>query len=149
MTAQVDFYVLAGSESRARLKFACRLAEKACLAEQRVFVWCDEGSELQSFDELLWTFADRSFVPHEMFVDAGQWRETPVLLGCQTQPQENFDMLLNLGTEVPASASHAQRIVEIVDALEARRVAGRNRFRHYRNLGLAPETHNIVAEESP
>ncbi|HEY1726596.1 MAG TPA: DNA polymerase III subunit chi [Steroidobacteraceae bacterium] len=149
MTDRVDFYVLAGSESRARLRFACRLAEKAYLAEQRVFVWCDDAPELQSFDELLWTFADRSFVPHEMFADAGQWHETPVLLGCQAQPQQNFDVLLNLGAEVPTSANHAQRIVEIVDALESRRLAGRNRFRHYRNLGLAPETHNIGAEESP
>ena len=39
---RVDFYVLAGSEARTRLKVACRIAEKAYLAGQRVFVWLDE-----------------------------------------------------------------------------------------------------------
>ena len=141
--------MLAGSEPRARLKFACRIAEKAYLAEQRVFVWFDDALELQGFDELLWTFADRSFVPHENFSDAQQWRDTAVLLGCEAQPQQPFDMLLNLGSEVPAAAALAGRIAEIVDAEEPRRRAGRNRFRHYRDRGLAPETHNIAAEETP
>jgi DNA polymerase III subunit chi len=146
---RVDFYVLPGTEARARLKFACRIAEKAYLADQRVFVWLDDAAELQSFDDLLWTFADRSFVPHEIFNDPQQWQHTPVLLGCQAQPQQPFDVLLNLGSEVPAAATRAGRIAEIVDAEEPRRRAGRSRFRHYRDLGLAPETHNIAAEETP
>jgi DNA polymerase-3 subunit chi len=145
----VDFYVLPGSEPRARLKFACRIAEQAFLDNLRVFVWLDDATELRSFDELLWTFADRSFVPHEIYSDAAQWQDTPVLLGCEAQPQLGFDLLLNLGSEVPAAATGAARIAEIVDAQEPQRRAGRNRFRHYRDLGLAPETHNIAAEEKP
>lgn len=148
-TPRVDFYVLPGTEARARLKFACRIAEKAYLADQLVFVWLDDTAELQSFDELLWTFADRSFVPHEIYGDAQQWQDTPVLLGCEAQPQQPFDVLLNLGSEVPAAAARAGRIAEIVDAEEPRRRAGRNRFRHYRDLGLAPETHHIAAKETP
>jgi DNA polymerase-3 subunit chi len=148
-TSKVDFYVLPGTEPRARLKFACRIAEKAFLDDLRVFVWLDDAAELRSFDELLWTFADRSFVPHEVFSDAQQWQDTPVLLSCETQPQQGFDLLLNLGLEVPAAAAGASRIAEIVDAQEPLRRAGRSRFRHYRDLGLAPETHNIAAEESP
>ena len=148
-TPRVDFYVLPGTEPRARLKIACRIAEKAYLADQHVFVWLDDAAELQSFDELLWTFADRSFVPHEIYSDAQQWQDTPVLLGCETQPQQPFDVLLNLGSEVPAAAARAGRIAEIVDAQEPRRRAGRNRFRHYRDLGLAPETHKIAANDTP
>jgi DNA polymerase-3 subunit chi len=146
---KVDFYVLPGSEPRERLKFACRIAEKAYLADQRVFVWLDDAIELKGFDELLWTFADRSFVPHEIFSDVQQWRDTPVLLGCEAQPQQPFDLLLNLGNEVPAAAARAGRVAEIVDAEEPRRRAGRNRFRHYRELGLAPETHNIAVNDPP
>lgn len=146
---RVEFYVLPGSEARSRLKFACRIAEKAYLSEQRVFVWLDDAAELQSFDELLWTFADRSFVPHELYRDPQQWQDTPVLLGCEAQPQQPFDVLVNLGSQVPAAAAHAGRIAEIVDAEEPRRRAGRVRFRHYRELGLAPETHTIAAEETP
>src|SRR5471032_2467992 len=110
MAPKVDFYVLPGSEPRERLKFACRIAEKAYLADQRVFVWLDDAVELKVFDELLWTFADRSFVPHEIFSDARQWQDTPVLLGCEAQPQQPFDLLLNLGNAVPSAAACAGRV---------------------------------------
>jgi DNA polymerase-3 subunit chi len=142
----VDFYVLAGNDARARLRLACRLAEKAYLSYPRVLVWSDDAAELASFDDLLWTFADRSFVPHELYRDDEQWREVPVLLSgpAQQLPSASFDVLVNLGrTEPPASARPA-RIVEIIDADEARRQAGRTRFRAYRERGLAPVTHHIA-----
>ena len=60
-----------------------------------------------------------------------------------------IERLLNLANEVPAAAAQAHRIAEVVDADEARRRAGRNRFRHYRDRGLTPETHNLAAEEAP
>lgn len=146
---RVDFYVLPGSDPRARLVLACRIAEKAYLSGQRVFGWLDDVIALQAFDDVLWTFADRSFVPHEIFSSEQQWQHTPVLVSCSAQPQAPFDLLLNLGDDVPAAAQQAGRIVELVDADEARRRAGRNRFRHYRDRGLTPETHNIAADAAP
>jgi len=146
---RVDFYVLAGEDARARLKFACRIAEQAALAGQRVFVWCDQADELQRFDELLWTFADRSFVAHELFSDVRQWNDAPVLLGGGALPPQPYDLLLNLGGAVPEGAGYAARIVEIIDTDEARRTAGRVRFRAYRAAGLQPETHNVPAEDAP
>jgi DNA polymerase III subunit chi len=147
----VDFYVLPGSDARARLRMACRLAEKAYCAYPRVLVWSDDAVELAAFDELLWTFADRSFVPHEPFRGAQQWLEVPVLLSGPSEPAvaAPFDVLLNLGRVVPQLASHAARILEVIDADEARRQAGRDRFRSYREQGLTPQTHRIGAEHTP
>ena len=147
--ARVDFYVLAGTEARARLLLACRLAESAYLAGKQVLVWLDDATALQAFDDLLWTFADRSFVPHELFSDAQQWQHTPVLLSASLQPPGAIELLLNLGAQVPAVAAQAARIIELVDADESRRQAGRGRFRVYRERGLTPETHNIAAGELP
>lgn len=148
-TQRVEFYVLSGTEERARLKLGCRIAEQAYLAGQRVFVWFDEPACLERFDELLWTFADRSFVPHELYTQAQQWQDTPVLLGCGTQPQQSYDVLVNLGSEIPAAASYAARIAELIDADEQRRRAGRNRFRQYRDQGVTPETRTVSAEDAP
>ena len=145
---RIDFYVLSGTEERPRLKLGCRIAEKAYLAGERVFIWLDEPQELERLDELLWTFADRSFVPHELYADAGQWQDTPVLLGCAAQPQQPFGVLVNLGSTIPTAAAHAARIAEVIDAHEERRRAGRTRFRQYRDRGLSPETHNLTAEDS-
>ncbi len=145
---RVDFYVLAGEDARARLKFACRLAEQAALAGQRVFAWTDEAAELERFDDLLWTFGDRSFVPHEFYRDGQQWEDTPVLLGSGALPAQPYDLLLNLGAVVPAGSAPAARVVEIIDGDAARRAAGRLRFRAYRAAGLRPETHDVAAEDA-
>lgn len=145
---RVDFYVLSGIEERPRLKVACRIAERAYLAGDRVFVWLDEASTLERFDDLLWTFADRGFVPHEIFQNEAQWQDTPVLVGCDTQPQQSYGVLINLGNTIPASAAHAASIAEVIDAHEVRRQAGRTRFRQYRDRGVSPTTHNMSTEDS-
>ncbi|HEY6453370.1 MAG TPA: DNA polymerase III subunit chi [Steroidobacteraceae bacterium] len=151
-TQRVDFFVLSGAEERSRWKLACRLAEQQYLAGRRVFIWLEDRQSLERLDELLWTFADRSFVPHEIFAQAQQWQDTPVLMGCQSlpaQPVQPYDVLVNLGSAIPASAEHATRIAELVDADEPRRRAGRDRFRQYRDRGLAPQTHALAAEDAP
>ena len=61
---RVDFYVLPSQEPSARLRFACRLVEKAWLKRHRVRVQCEPGGELEALDHLLWTWSDRSFLPH-------------------------------------------------------------------------------------
>ena len=61
---KVDFYTLGEPDRRARLVTACRLAEKAYDQGLRVAVRTASAAETAEFDELLWTFADRSFVPH-------------------------------------------------------------------------------------
>lgn len=142
-TRRVDFYVLAADDAHARLTFACRIAEKVCLAGQRLYIWVEDAAALQALDELLWTFGDGSFVAHETYADAAQWQDTPVLLGQTAQPAGSFDVLLNLGATVPAAADTAARVVEIIDANPQRRHTGRERFRHYRERGVEPATHHI------
>ncbi|HTT04265.1 MAG TPA: DNA polymerase III subunit chi [Steroidobacteraceae bacterium] len=148
---RVDFYVLDTAEPRARLLLACRLVEKAYLAGQRVFVWLEDAAALAAFDELLWTFSDRSFVPHEGAgaQEVPPWGQCPVLLGCQSAPAPGYDLLLNLGGEAPAaSLEQAPRIIEILDTEPARRQAARERYRRYRERGVNPQTHHIAADES-
>jgi DNA polymerase-3 subunit chi len=143
----VDFYVLASTEAKERLRLACRLAEKAYLSAAHVLVWSDDAAELSAFDDLLWTFADRSFVPHEPYREPEQWQEVPVLLAAgDAAPAGAFQVLLNLGAVVPPCAWQAERVLEIIDADEARRQAGRTRFRSYRERGLAPQTHHLNGE---
>jgi DNA polymerase-3 subunit chi len=142
---RVDFHVLAGAEPRERLKYACRVVEKAYLADQRVLVWLDTPADLAAFDELLWNFGDRSFVPHEILATEPDWEEAPVWLGGARPVQSDCDVLLNLAAAVPPAAERAQRVIEIIDADEERRRLGRARFRAYRERGVEPATHTIGA----
>ena len=143
---QVDFYILRESAGPARLRFACRLIEKACLGGHRVIAWLDSEAELAELDGLLWTFADRSFVPHERLAADGT-AEAPVALQTGTLPAApGFDVLVNLGSHsLPAEAGFA-RVAEIIEADENRRRLGRERFRAYRDRGWNPNTFNIDNE---
>ena len=139
---RVDFYVLESSEARARLVFACRLAEKAFLLEQRVSLLTDSEADARTLDDLMWTFRDRSFVPHELQA-AGREPETPVVIACGTQAAAHRDLLINLGSTVPPGYAGYSRIAEIIDADGERRRAGRERYRYYVDQGVKPQSHNI------
>jgi DNA polymerase III subunit chi len=143
MTTRVDFYVLEAATSEGRLRLACRLAEKAYLAGQAVLVWDTDPTELAQLDELLWTFADRSFVPHETVLSPALAPDVPVLLSSGAVPERPLDVLINLAAEVPPCLAKVARVADVIDGDEARRRAGRARFRAYREAGLQPETHEI------
>lgn len=142
-TPRVDFYVIEDASSLARLKLACRIVEKAYCAEQSVLVWLSDREELRAFDELLWTFADRSFVPHEELAPGALAVEAPVLLSAGTPPAGDVDVIVNLAADVPPCYARARRVAEIIDGDEARRRAGRARFKTYRDLGLQPVSHTL------
>ena len=147
---QVDFYVLAGSDPADRLRFACRLVEKAWLKQHRVRVQFDAGGELEAFDQMLWTFSDRSFVPHRRAGkpdDAPAPALAPVVIadGADADPADG-DVLVNLASAAPASLDGWTRIAEIVDGDAGRRNLGRERYRAYRERGLTPATHEMRGE---
>ncbi len=97
---RVDFYVIEDAAPAARLKVACRLAEKAYLASQRVLIWHTDRTELAALDDLLWVFADGSFVPHE-WLTSNAAAESPVVLSAGPAPTEAFDFVVNLAAEPP------------------------------------------------
>jgi len=138
---RVDFYITDEAVPGARLRLACRLTEKAYVAGHRVFVSADEA-ELAQLDELLWTFADGSFVPHGIARDASV-AEEPVLLGCRAPEGDPLEILLNLTSTIPDCASRAQRVIEVIDGDAARRAAGRVRFKAYRDMGCELSTHEL------
>ena len=145
MAPRIDFYVLEGADDRARLVYACRVIEKAFLQNLTVCVNLGSEAEAESFDTLLWTFADRAFVPHalarEPGSEAGAPPATPVWVG--SQKAVAADLLVNLAPEVPSFYDGYSRVAEFVDAEPARRDAGRKRFTHYRDRGHPPDTHKL------
>lgn len=145
---RVDFYVLAEADGESRLRLACRLAEKAFSPEQRVFVLASSSEEARQLDELLWTFRDRSFVPHAL-VDAPDADLMPVLIGTDPAAVEQADVLINLGAGVPAGYERFGRIVEPLDGDRERRQQGRERFRYYRERGDTPQSHDVGANHDP
>jgi DNA polymerase-3 subunit chi len=141
---QVDFYLLGAADSRARLATACRLAEKAFDQGLRVAVRTSGPAETAELDELMWTFSDRSFLPHAVWpAEPAVAGHTPVLIASGALPDSHRDVLINLAAEPPPGAGGFARICEIVGADETARRAARVRWRSYREAGSAPESHSL------
>ncbi len=144
MTERVDFYVLKSAAAKQRWAFACRLAEKAYLRDLRIVIANDTLADAQALDDLLWTFNERSFIPHKVCL-AGDAVDpaTPIHLTLEPAAMPGADLLLNLSGRLPANLERYGRIAEIIDADEERRRLGRERFKSYRDLKLPLETHQL------
>ena len=143
MPPRVDFYVSAEAGEAARLRLACRVVEKAFLAKQKIVVFSDDAALIPKFDELLWTFGDGSFVPHDVVGQEGAAIEAPVALTAGPMPAGDADVLVNLGNAVPPFFEKFGRIAEFLDARPEVRAAGRERFKTYRAKSIEPQTHNV------
>jgi DNA polymerase-3 subunit chi len=144
MTERVDFYVLKSAASRQRWMFACRLTEKAYLRDLSIVIANDTPADARGLDELLWTFNERSFVPHELC--AGEQSVDPankIHLMALPAPMPDADLLVNLAGQLPQGWERYPRIAEIIDADEDRRRLGRERFKAYRDLKVTLETHQL------
>ncbi len=64
---QVDFYLVQHGQ---REPFVCRLVQKAFALGNDVFVHTPSEADARHIDELLWTFQQGSFVPHEIVTAA-------------------------------------------------------------------------------
>ncbi len=99
--------------------------------------------QAEQLDQMLWTFRDGSFIPHERIAPDQEQPRAPVRIGTPEVYSADGEFLINLCDVVPTFYSGYSRIAEIVAADEASRKAGRERFRQYRELGVEPTTHNI------
>lgn len=150
---QVDFYILPDGSEESRLRLACRLADKAVQSKLGVFVLAETEADARKLDELLWTFAQNSFLPHRCIWDTDETAvEEPILIGCRERdhpgPLEQaaglrWDLMINLSNEVPEAFERYQRLAEVVDSEPNRRERGRERYRYYRDRGYELKAHQL------
>jgi DNA polymerase-3 subunit chi len=144
MTERVDFYVLKSAAAKLRWAFACRLTEKAYLRDLSIVIVNDTLADAQALDDLLWTFNERSFIPHEVCMDEQSVDPgTKVHLAVLPAALPAADLLVNLTARLPEHWERYARIAEIIDADEDRRRLGRERFKAYRDLKVTLATHQL------
>jgi DNA polymerase-3 subunit chi len=135
---QIDFYIL---ENNLPLEtMACRIAEKAWQQNHRVHIHTDSPAQSQKLDDMLWTFSDESFIPHEI----GSHNEELVSISINHEAEPVcHDVLINLAEEVPVFFSRFERVSEIIDNNPQRKETGRERYRFYRDRGYELATHKV------
>ncbi|MBA2648393.1 MAG: DNA polymerase III subunit chi [Legionella sp.] len=142
MPIRVDFYLLESSAIDARWLVACRLLEKAYKLGHRVYVHCDHQQDAELLDELLWTFKDDSFIPHNLLGE-GPYSPPPIQLGHSQAPKGFNDILLNLAHDIPVFYTQFKRIMELVSNVESEKEQSRVRFKAYRAKGCQIHTHPL------
>ncbi len=139
---RIDFYVLPDHEENGRALLACRLADKAHGLGHTVYLFAESEARAAALDDLLWTFRQDSFVPHERYPLAGE-ESSPVLVGTVAPAVVEAQVLINLTDSLPEGFERYQRVVELVDQHPDVLAQSRERFRQYRERGCAPETRKL------
>ncbi|WP_345813163.1 DNA polymerase III subunit chi [Paraburkholderia sp. PREW-6R] len=128
---RIDFHSNVGDS----LLYACRLIRKAYQAGQPTIVLA-EPERLRALDEQLWTFSPLDFVPHCM-AGTALAAQTPIVLASSLEDVPHYQVLLNLGATVPAQFARFERLLEVVGNAHEELIAGRERYRFYRDRGYA------------
>ena len=139
---RIDFYVLPDQKENGRALLACRLADKAYGLGHTVYVFTASEARAAALDDLLWTFRQDSFVPHERYPLVGE-EGSPVLVGTAAPATVEAQVLINLADALPEGFERYERVVELVDQHPEVLAQSRERFRQYREQGCLLETHRL------
>ncbi len=136
---RIDFYI--SDRPGERELIACRLCEKAYRHGLSITIHCPDAVRLQRLDDLLWTFRQGSFLPHERH--RGDNDDVPILLTEGEGPVR--DVLINLSDapEPPPNFASHLRLLEIIDGEEGVRTPARSRYKAYEQQGYPLQTHTL------
>ena len=144
MSQRVEFYLLESESEGQRMVCACKIAAKAYKQGLRVFLRVEDKDRVAQLDQLLWHFNPASFIPHCAAVNLAEQPRTPVVIGDQQAPDGFDQLLISLSRQVPADIDRFDRVADLISNEETNKQHGRQRFKHYRQLGIEPTTHQIA-----
>ena len=140
---RIDFYVLNDARANARLEFVCRLTEKIYSRGHRILLHTSDVKQAGIIDDLLWTWRQNSFIPHEI-QDSDSTPDCPIVISHQQDlSTELHDVMINMASDVPLFFSQFERVTEIVDQNEQTRQSARQRYRFYQDRGYPLTSHEI------
>tara|TARA_B100001079_G_scaffold195130_1_gene168825 strand:+ start:67 stop:474 length:408 start_codon:yes stop_codon:yes gene_type:complete len=123
-------------------KFACIIASKAWSAGNYVYMYTESEDVTKRMDNLLWTFRDISFIPHEIYNETEN-NGTPVTIGHGDRFPNHSQVMINLDNKVPEFANKFNRIIEIVESNEKKKEIARQRYRQYKKGDYEIHNHKI------
>ncbi len=142
MAMQVSFYLLQEDSALSAPMLACRLAEKAYLNAQTAYIYCETAAQALEIDQLLWTFKEDSFIPHAL-IQKEYSKTASIHISHQMNTEQQYDVFINLHSEIPASSIPAQRILDIVPENTKLKEKGRLRYAYYREKKATLDIHKL------
>ena len=133
----IDFYTNVAEP----LKLAARLVAKAYRMHGSVRVLTPDADTTSALDRLLWLDPPHAFLPHCRMTSPIA-NETPILIDEALEHAGPAAVLLNLRADPPPFFSRFQRLAEVVGVDEDQLLAGRARYRFYRERGYELKQHD-------
>jgi DNA polymerase-3 subunit chi len=143
---KANFHILENIGKQQALLYACRLVETAYANQQTIYIQTNSTTESTQIDELLWTYRDDSFVPHDIYIQNNA-NPASILIGHDAPPPTITNTLLNLSSKMPASPNQFENIIEIVFDDPSIQQSARDRYRQYRDIGFELNTHKLKAAD--
>jgi DNA polymerase-3 subunit chi len=95
------------------------LIEKTLERGWRALIRCDSAERAEAIDNLLWTYDDQSFVPHEQAGDGDSARQ-PVLITVEEANANAANVLFLVGGAVPPAWNETNDLTRIVLMFDGR-----------------------------
>jgi DNA polymerase III subunit chi len=125
----------------ARIRRIATLVNAAWERGKRLLVTCSDVEEAEALDQLIWTFDDGAFIPHEI-VSMGEAPKDPdarVILVTEEHDPIGAEILLQAA---PVSRAFAQRYAYVIDLVDHRSQealdASRGRYKDWAKDGFRP-----------
>lgn len=134
----VEPSTVAAAQRLAQIQRVCQLCASLYRQSLKVFVYCANQQDAELVDEVLWQFDAHSFVPHNL-AGEGPARGAPVEISWSA-PRTQRQVLINLTSTVPDFVHRFSQIIEFVPAAESDKDIARQKYKHYRQLGVTPQT---------
>jgi DNA polymerase-3 subunit chi len=142
---QVDFHFNAAD----KWHYVCRLLRKASAQGRKIGVWSSQES-LQGLNQSLWQLTATDFVTHCLIDDDQACvQNSMVVLGADwsaLRKIKHLDVYLNVNDVAPPEFNALNRLIEVVGPEEQDKLAARQRWKQYTQLGFAIHRYDLAAQ---
>ncbi len=132
---RADFYLIAKPRFLEQpLMLVCELARKAYEASQWTLVLARDAAQAEELDELLWSFDEDAYIPHQVAGTDEEDDLTPVLIAAPEVDTPSRALVINL--RPTAFEGPCERVLEVVPADADAREPLRERWLQYKARGF-------------
>ena len=131
MSKKVDFYVYELSDYHLYQKLVCNIIEETYNQRENILLLCENAESCEAFDELLWTFKDISFIPHEKKC---KYKITTQCINLAKK--DRSPTLINLTYSFPDFFESHSRVIEMSGYDENSRQKARQNFKKYKTMNF-------------
>ena len=132
---RADFYLIDKPRFREEpLLLVCELARKAFDAQLPTLIYTRSYEQASQLDELLWSFDEDAFIPHQIAGEQDDDEVTAVLIVPPGTKTPDRKLVINLRDE--CAHGTFESVKEVVPAVEAERTGSRERWSEYKKRGF-------------